>query len=296
MDIITLILVILVIEVSYLVYKTDLRVHRSSKRKLFVDTSALMDGRIVTAAQTGFIPEHIVVPRSVINELQLLADQADHEKRSRARRGLDAVSELQEMKYLSVDVVDDGKLGSGGVDERLIDLARSQKGSICTIDFNLNKAATALGVRVLNINELAGGIRMAFLPGETISITLTQKGQSNTQAVGYLADGTMVVVDKAASKLNQTVEIEFIRSLQTAAGRMMFAKLAKDDQPQKKSDSLPIPKKRTQSEGRRRVSETNTASKPDDSSPKESASQPKARRSNRRKSGEDSLMELVNRQ
>lgn len=296
MDIITLILIILVIEVSYLVYKTDLRVHRSSKRKLFVDTSALMDGRIVTAAQTGFIPEHIVVPRSVINELQLLADQADHEKRSRARRGLDAVSELQEMKYLSVDVVDDGKLGSGGVDERLIDLARSQKGSICTIDFNLNKAATALGVRVLNINELAGGIRMAFLPGETISITLTQKGQSNTQAVGYLADGTMVVVDKAASKLNQTVEIEFIRSLQTAAGRMMFAKLAKDDQPQKKSDSLPIPKKRTQSEGRRRVSETNTASKPDDSSPKESASQPKARRSNRRKSGEDSLMELVNRQ
>lgn len=296
MDIITLILIILVIEVSYLVYKTDLRVHRSSKRKLFVDTSALMDGRIVTAAQTGFIPEHIVVPRSVINELQLLADQADHEKRSRARRGLDAVSELQEMKYLSVDVVDDGKLGSGGVDERLIDLARSQKGSICTIDFNLNKAATALGVRVLNINELAGGIRMAFLPGETISITLTQKGQSNTQAVGYLADGTMVVVDKAASKLNQTVEIEFIRSLQTAAGRMMFAKLAKDDQPQKKSDSLPIPKKRAQSEGRRRVSETNTASKPDDSSPKEPSSQPKARRSNRRKSGEDSLIELVNRQ
>ncbi|MBC7512510.1 hypothetical protein H7142_02525 [Candidatus Saccharibacteria bacterium] len=301
MEFTTLALIILIAEVSYLVYKSGLRMHRSSKSKLFVDTSALMDGRIVTAAQTGFIPENIVVPRSVINELQLLADQADHEKRSRARRGLDAVTELQDMKHLSVDVVDDGKLGSGGVDERLIDLARSQKGSICTIDFNLNKAATALGVRVLNINELAGGIRMAFLPGETISITLSQKGQSNTQAVGYLADGTMVVVDKAASKLNQTVEIEFIRSLQTAAGRMMFAKLAKDDQPKKGGESVTPIKKRQQSDGRRKAVNKDSAPNPEvisteESTPVQSSSKASPRRSNRRKSGEDSLMDLVNRQ
>ena len=301
MEFTTLALIILIAEVSYLVYKSGLRMHRSPKSKLFVDTSALMDGRIVTAAQTGFIPENIIVPRSVINELQLLADQADHEKRSRARRGLDAVTELQDMKHLSVDVVDDGKLGSGGVDERLIDLARSQKGSICTIDFNLNKAATALGVRVLNINELAGGIRMAFLPGETISISLSQKGQSNTQAVGYLADGTMVVVDKAASKLNQTVEIEFIRSLQTAAGRMMFAKLAKDDQPKKGGESAMPIKKRQQPDGRRKAVNKDSAPNPEvtsteESTPMQSSSKASPRRSNRRKSGEDSLMDLVNRQ
>ncbi len=225
MIIIQFLLGILLLEVTYLVYKTTPRIRNKMNGGLFLDTSALMDGRIVTAAQTGFVSEHLVVPRSVVNELQLLADQADPEKRSRARRGLDAIKELQDIDYLRVEVVDDGQTGSGGVDERLIDLAKTHNGSICTIDFNLNKAATALGVRVLNINELAGSLRMAFLPGETISLALTQKGQSGNQAVGYLADGTMVVVDRASSMLGQTVEIEFIRSLQTAAGRMMFAKL-----------------------------------------------------------------------
>ncbi|MES2875894.1 MAG: TRAM domain-containing protein [Patescibacteria group bacterium] len=311
--IIFLILIILVIEVSYLVYKTDVRVGRSSKEKLFIDTSALMDGRIVTAAQTGFIPSSLVVPRSVINELQLLADQADAERRSRARRGLDAVSELQEMKYLNVDVIDDGPLGAGGVDERLIDLARAQKGSICTIDFNLNKAATALGVRVLNINELAGGIRMAFLPGETISLTLSQKGQSNTQAVGYLADGTMVVVDKASAKLGETVEIEFIRSLQTAAGRMMFAKLAK--QPEQ-ATVKPNGRRKTQAfeKAEQQPVQSTSAERVEKSKPSDSRRKPtsfaaldkseskdvtvvkpkptQSRR--RRKSGEDSLIELIN--
>lgn len=224
MNITALLLGILVAEVTYLVYRARPQLRLKARGGVFVDTSALMDGRIVTAAQTGFIPGHVVVPRSVINEMQLLADQADAEKRSRARRGLDAVQELQAMEYLRVETFDDGKLGKGGVDERLIDLAKRHGGTICTIDFNLNKAATALGIRVLNINELAGNIRMAFLPGETISLALTQKGQSSSQAVGYLADGTMVVVDKASAKIGQTIEIEFIRSLQTAAGRMMFAK------------------------------------------------------------------------
>lgn len=301
MAIALILLIIITLEASYLVYKAGFRVGGANRSgALFVDTSALMDGRIVTAAQTGFLPPRIVVPRSVINELQLLADQADPEKRSRARRGLDAVQELQELTYLSVDVIDDGNVGKGGVDERLIDLAKSHGGSICTIDFNLNKAATALGIRVLNINELAGGIRMAFLPGETISMTLTQKGQSNTQAVGYLADGTMVVVDKAAAKLNQTVEVEFIRSLQTAAGRMMFAKLARSSDEKSKADAISqtSAKPRQQSEGRRRVSPKTTKPQPaDEGTPDTDATpRPKSRRSNRRKTGEDSLIELVNRQ
>ena len=166
MNIITFLLGILLIEVTYLVYKTSSQKGFTRNSGLLLDTSALMDGRIVTAAQTGFIPSNLIVPRSVINELQLLADQADHEKRSRARRGLDAVKELQDIEYITVQVIEDGIIGPGGVDERLIELAKKRKSSICTIDFNLNKAATALGIRVININELAGSIRMAFLlPG-----------------------------------------------------------------------------------------------------------------------------------
>lgn len=191
---------------------------------VFVDTSALMDGRIVTAAQTGFISERIIIPQSVIAELQMLADKADAEKRSRARRGLDAVRELQELSTVRVQVLNDGSIERDGVDDRLIELARRYKGRLCTIDFNLNKVAKIHGIFVLNLNELAQSMRMAFLPGETITIELTQKGQDQHQGVGYLADGTMVVVENAHDKIGSKVEVEFIRSLQTAAGRMMFAK------------------------------------------------------------------------
>lgn len=290
--IIIILLIIIIIQASYLILKSGVTLTKKSKSGLFVDTSALMDGRIVTAAQTGFIPKTVIIPRSVINELQLLADQADHEKRSRARRGLDAVEELKAMDYLDVSVIDDGELKRGGVDERLIDLAKAGGGSICTIDFNLNKAATAMGVRVLNINELAGGIRMAFLPGETISLTLTQKGQSATQAVGYLADGTMVVVDKAASKMNQTVEIEFIRSLQTAAGRMMFAKLRSGHSDQPDTEPKKIVKPRGRNKEVQPAAETVQAPQ----NHTLSSTPARKRRPTKRKSGEDSLLDLVNRQ
>ncbi len=278
MVLLTIIILILLVETSYLTYRTfKVSESRTSGRApLFIDTSALMDGRIVTAAQTGFLPSPIAIPNSVINELQLLADQADAEKRSRARRGLDAIKELQEINWLDVKVVKDGPTGSGGVDTRLIELAKKHHGTICTIDFNLNKVASVQGVRVLNINELAGSIRMAFLPGETISLPLTQKGQNSTQAVGYLADGTMVVVEKAAGQIGKTVEIEFIRSLQTAAGRMMFARLkalSKDEQNKSK-----------------RKAETKAEPQP------VKATKPKANRSSSRRTKEDSLIELVNSQ
>jgi len=252
-----------------------------------------MDGRIVTAAQTGFLPTPIAIPNSVINELQLLADQADAEKRSRARRGLDAVKELQEIDWLEVKLIKDGPTGNGGVDTRLIELAKKHHGTICTIDFNLNKVASVQGIRVLNINELAGSIRMAFLPGETISLPLTQKGQNSTQAVGYLADGTMVVVEKAASSIGKTVEIEFIRSLQTAAGRMMFARL----KAQPKAEQT-----RGASKGRSRMFDENEqhTSKPKGEAKVESerakAAKPQASRRTSRRTKEDSLIELVNNQ
>lgn len=295
MSITLFLLGILIIEVTYLVFKSSPKIPNKLKGGLFVDTSALMDGRIVTAAQTGFVPDHLVVPRSVVNELQMLADQADPEKRSRARRGLDAITELQDMPHVRVEVIDDGRAGSGGVDERLIDLAKSHNGSICTIDFNLNKAATALGIRVLNINELAGSLRMAFLPGETISMALTQKGQSGNQAVGYLADGTMVVVDKASAMLGKTVEIEFIRSLQTAAGRMMFAKLTNADAGERKTAKTPKSSGRQPAKDAKDVQETKDNTPPV-AAPHKQASKPHARNTSRRKNHEDSLMELVNKQ
>lgn len=224
--VIVAILGVLVAEVSFLIYMTTRRAPILSGRRVYVDTSALMDGRIVTAARTGFIPDRLVIPTSVVAELQLLADQADSERRARARRGLDAIVEMQELDGISVTILNDGPTGEGGVDARLVELTKKDSsGVLCTIDFNLNKVAVVNGITVLNINELAGNIRMAFLPGETISLALTQKGQGDAQAVGYLADGTMVVVDKAAKEVGKTVHVEFIRSLQTAAGRMMFAKL-----------------------------------------------------------------------
>lgn len=217
---------IAVLEISYLLYltnqKSTLRVRNS--KPVFIDTSALMDGRIVTAASTGFIPERLVIPRSVVAELQLLADASDNEKRFRARRGLDVIHELQELSQVKVEILQDGTLGEGGVDTRLLELAKKYKGTVCTIDYNLNKVAQVEGVFVLNINELASNIRMAFLPGEKVSLALTQKGNDPHQAVGYLNDGTMVVVEQAVKDIGTTVEVEFIRSLQTAAGRMMFAK------------------------------------------------------------------------
>ena len=192
-------LIFLVVEVTLLLQIIKKQAPSIGRRKVYIDTSALMDGRIITAARTGFIPDNLVVPASVVAELQFLADQADSEKRARARRGLDAITELQEIEGVSVRILDDGPVGDGGVDARLVELAKKEASSmLCTIDFNLNKVATVNGITVLNINELAGNIRMAFLPGETMSLALTQKGQGDNQAVGYLADGTMVVVDNPA--------------------------------------------------------------------------------------------------
>jgi uncharacterized protein YacL len=154
-----------------------------------------------------------------------MADHADTEKRSRARHGLDIVTELQNMPGIKVEIFQDGSRAEEGVDERLLKLAKQYNGSICTIDFNLNKVAQVEGIKVLNVNDLAMSLRMAYLPGEKMLLELTGKGQDGHQAVGHLIDGTMVVVEHASSQIGKTVEVEFIRSLQTAAGKMMFAKM-----------------------------------------------------------------------
>ena len=217
-------LVVLLVEVTYLVKKLPRSQSGSKKRMILVDTSVLIDGRIKSVAKTGFIGDLLVIPRSVIGELQFLADNADHEKRSRARYGLDVVKDLQEMEQVEVTILQDGSKAAEGVDERLLNLAKKHHAVICTIDYNLNKVAVVEDIVVLNINELAQNLRMSHLPGERIRIELVQKGQDSHQGVGYLPDGTMVVVEHAVKQIGEIVEIEFIRSLQTAAGKMMFAK------------------------------------------------------------------------
>jgi rRNA-processing protein FCF1 len=212
-------------EVTYLVVKLPRQnLSRRQSRPILVDTSVLIDGRIIAVAQSGFIGDTLVIPRSVIGELQFLADNADHDKRARARYGLDVVKELQAMPHLKVEILQDGSKAEEGVDERLLTLAKKHNAAVCTIDYNLNKVAVVEGIAVLNVNELAQSLRMAYLPGEKMLLELVQKGQDSHQGVGYLTDGTMVVVEHANKNIGQTIEIEFIRSLQTAAGKMMFAK------------------------------------------------------------------------
>jgi uncharacterized protein YacL len=221
--IIVAVLLVLLAEVTYLVAKLP-RTNTSKKRLIFIDTSVLIDGRILPVAASGFIGDTLAIPRSVIGELQFLADNADAEKRSRARHGLDVARELQELDGIDVQLFQDGSKAEEGVDERLLNLAKKHGGAICTIDYNLNKVAVVEGITVCNVNELAKNLRMAYLPGEKMMLELVQKGQDSHQAVGHLQDGTMVVVEHASGQIGQTVEIEFIRSLQTAAGKMMFAK------------------------------------------------------------------------
>lgn len=219
-------------EVSYLVVKLP-RQSRRSNQTILVDTSVLIDGRIVAVASSGFISGSLVIPRSVIGELQFLADNADHEKRMRARYGLDVVTELQNIPQVVVEILQDGSKAEEGVDERLLKLAKKTGASICTIDYNLNKVAVVEGIQVVNVNELAQRLRMAHLPGEKMKLEIVQKGQDAHQGVGYLEDGTMVVVERASQSIGKVLDVEIIRSLQTSAGKMMFAR------PVEKKESKP---------------------------------------------------------
>lgn len=213
----------------------------SQKRKVYVDTSALMDPRLVAVAQTGFISDDLIVPRSVINELQLLADGKDHDKRLRARAGLDAVRELERVVHFNLTVLDD-PLDRTPVDNRLLDLARANHGLIFTNDFNLQKVAATEHIEVLNLNELALTLRNEHLPGERATVKLIAPGSGANQGVAYLKDGTMVVVDQAGKRLGEEVEVEFIRLNQTASGSMMFARLVAPAKPSKpKSTKLSNP-------------------------------------------------------
>lgn len=216
-----------VLQTGYLVTKTG--VGRAARRRnpVFIDTSVLIDGRIQAVAETGFVQGEFFIPRSVIAELQYMADNADGDKRARARHGLDVASALQASRDADVKLHHDSRSTKDGVDNQLLALAKKYNGAICTIDYNLNKVAQVEGIRVLNINELARQLRAEYLPGEKTSVHVLQKGNDAHQGVGYLNDGTMVVIEQASGSIGKNVDIEVIRSIQTDAGRMIFAKLVK---------------------------------------------------------------------
>lgn len=260
-DIVLLAVTLIILgEVSYLLARLPKTSIKAKDRAILVDTSVLMDGRITNIAATGFIGGTLVVPRSVIGELQLLADQADADKRARARHGLDVVSTLQGMEGVEVEILQDGSKAAEGVDERLLNLAKQHSAVICTLDYNLNKVAVVEGIKVLNINELAQSLRMQHLPGEHMMIELSQKGQDSHQGVGYLSDGTMVVVEQSNKYIGQTVQVEVVRSLQTAAGKMMFARRVERQAP-KKAETPAMVAAKTKSSGRSRRNDNNENAK-----------------------------------
>lgn len=212
------------------------------KRKIYVDTSALMDPRLLQVAETGFISDDLIIPRSVIHELQLLADGKDHDKRLRARAGLDLVRELERVVHFNLTILDDA-LDYTPVDNRLLELAKTNRGAILTNDYNLKKVAATDHIDALSLNELALVMRAEYLPGEHATVKILAAGSNQGQGVGYLRDGTMVVVDRANNHIGTEVEVEFVRLNQTAAGSMMFAKLAKPSKSSSKATSKNSPRK-----------------------------------------------------
>lgn len=190
--------------------------------KILVDTSAIIDGRIADISQTGFITNTLVVPRFVLEELQHIADSADSLKRNRGRRGLEILQRLKDSR-VPIEISDIDAENTPEVDAKLVKIARQWHCSIITNDFNLNRVAELQGVKVLNINELAHAVKPILLPGEEMRVAIMQDGKESGQGVGYLDDGTMIVVEGGKAFMGSTIDVTVTRVLQTVAGRMIFA-------------------------------------------------------------------------
>lgn len=190
-----------------------------------LDTSVIIDGRISDLCDTGFIEGILVIPNFVLNELQMIADSADSIKRNRGRRGLDILNSMQKDQSIMVKISDMDFPDIPEVDSKLVKLAKVMGAKVMTNDFNLNKVAEFHGVEVLNINELSNALKPVVLPGEEMKVSLIKEGKDPDQAIGYLDDGTMVVVENGRKKLNETVDVAVTSVLQTTAGRMIFTRL-----------------------------------------------------------------------
>ena len=198
--------------------------NKEPERVILVDTSVIIDGRIADIAQTGFLVGELLIPRFVLDELQHIADSADGLRRQRGRRGMEILADLQESKTIPVRISDIDVEGTREVDSKLVILARQLSCPILTNDYNLNRVAEIQGVPVLNINELANSVKAVLLPGEAVEVKIIQEGKERGQGVGYLSDGTMVVVEDGKDHMNEDIRSTVTKVLQTAAGRMIFAK------------------------------------------------------------------------
>jgi len=194
-------------------------------RPMLLDTSAIIDGRVLDIAQTQVLAGLIIVPRFVLNEMQTIADAADKLKRARGRRGLDILTKLQNSPQVDVSIEDTDAQGAT-VDQKLVSLAQDMHARLVTTDFNLTKIAEVRGVDVININSLAEALRPVVLPGEEMGVQIIKAGESPGQGVGYLEDGTMVVVENSRDHVGKNVNLTVTSVLQTSAGRMIFGRLA----------------------------------------------------------------------
>ncbi len=193
-------------------------------RVILLDTSVIIDGRIADISRTGFLPGSLLIPRFVLNELQYIADSPDSMRRQRGRRGMEVLSDLQKEPKIKVTISDIEVEGAREVDDKLVVLARQMRCPILTNDYNLNRVAELQGVTVLNVNELANAVKSILIPGEVMNIQVIQEGREFGQGVAYLDDGTMVVVENGREYLDKPLQVIVTKVLQTAAGRMIFAR------------------------------------------------------------------------
>ncbi len=200
-------------------------------RTILLDTSVIIDGRVADIARTGFLPGTLLIPRFVLNELQYIADSPDGLRRQRGRRGMEVLSELQKLPNILVRISDIDVDGVREVDDKLVVLGKQLKSPVLTNDFNLNRIAELQGVTVLNINDLANAVKSVVLPGEALNINIFQEGKETGQGVGYMDDGTMVVVENGKDYIGEYMDVHITKVLQTAAGRMIFARVEEDKKP-----------------------------------------------------------------
>lgn len=303
METLLLVLVAVILaETTYLTLRSS-RGSLANKGDILLDTSVLIDGRILSFARSGLITSRLLVARSVVRELQFMADKADHDKRERARFGLEIIEKLQQLPAIDVEVFDDGITSEHGVDEQLILLAQKTGAKLCTIDYNLNKAARVQSVEIININELAHALRVVHLPGEKLDVELVQPGQDKKQGVGYLDDGTMVVVDDSRDFIGKSVNVELTRVLQTAAGRMVFAKRTQAKQPTRPEKTrepavTAVTRKADQKKNQPRPRQTQASVASELANAKEQKPRTNQRRGygrrSRPKTAEDSMVDLAN--
>ena len=212
-----------------------------SENMKILDTSVIIDGRIADITETGFLEGALIIPQFVLNELQHIADSSDSIKRTRGKRGLEVLHQIQKQARVDVRIMDRDYPAVKEVDSKLIELAKEVRGKIITNDSNLNKVAELQGIEVLNINELANSLKPVVLPGEEINVKILKEGKEMGQGVAYLDDGTMIVVDNGRRQMGKTIDVIVTSVLQTPAGRMIFARLKEEANRESKGKDYDYP-------------------------------------------------------